>query len=98
MLTKEQLKHLAELAKIKFTEEELENFLIDINNILNYFNEINKLDLDKFEPIIGGVIQRLELREDEINFCPEDTKAKIIEQFPEKQENYLKLPKIITKS
>lgn len=98
MLNREQLKHLAELAKIEFSEEELESFLIDINEILNYFNEIKKLDLSEFEPIIGGIVQTLKLRDDEVNICPDEIKNKIIEQFPEKEGNYLKLSKIITKS
>jgi aspartyl-tRNA(Asn)/glutamyl-tRNA(Gln) amidotransferase subunit C len=57
MITKDQLKHLAELAKIEFTEEELESFLKDINQILGYVEEIQKLDLDQFEPMIGGILQ-----------------------------------------
>jgi aspartyl-tRNA(Asn)/glutamyl-tRNA(Gln) amidotransferase subunit C len=98
MLTREQLKHLAELAKIEFTEEELDKFLVDFNNILNYVEEIKELDLSKFEPMIGGPVQKLELRDDEVSNCPEETKTGIINQFPERQENYLKLPKIISKS
>lgn len=98
MLTKEQLKHLAELAKIEFSDEELEKFLVDFNNILNYVEEIRKLDLNKFKPMIGGPIQKLELREDVVIPCPEETKKEIINQYPQRQNNYLKISKIITKS
>jgi aspartyl-tRNA(Asn)/glutamyl-tRNA(Gln) amidotransferase subunit C len=97
MITKDQLKHLAELAKIEFTEEELESFLKDINQILSYVEEIQKLDLDKFEPMIGGILQKLSLREDEITRAESETKELILEQFPEKKDNFLKTPRIITK-
>jgi len=97
MLTKDQLKHLAELAKIEFTEEELESFLNDINQILNYVEEIKKLDLEKFEPMIGGILQQLILREDEIERADPKTKDLIKNQFPEKQDDFLKTPRIITK-
>jgi len=97
MLTKDQLKHLAELAKIEFTEEELESFLNDINQILNYVEEIKKLDLEKFEPMIGGILQQLILREDEIERADPETKDLIKSQFPEKQDDFLKTPRIITK-
>jgi aspartyl-tRNA(Asn)/glutamyl-tRNA(Gln) amidotransferase subunit C len=97
MITKDQLKHLAELAKIEFTEEELESFLKDINQILSYVEEIQKLDLDQFEPMIGGILQKLSLREDEIARAEPETKELILEQFPEKKDNFLKTPRIITK-
>jgi aspartyl-tRNA(Asn)/glutamyl-tRNA(Gln) amidotransferase subunit C len=97
MLTKDQLKHLAELAKIEFTEEELESFLKDINQILSYVEEIQKLELDQFEPMIGGILQKLYLREDEIIRAEPETKELIQKQFPEKKDNFLKTPRIITK-
>jgi aspartyl-tRNA(Asn)/glutamyl-tRNA(Gln) amidotransferase subunit C len=97
MLTKDQLKHLAELAKIEFTEEELESFLKDINQILSYVEEIQKLELDQFEPMIGGILQKLYLREDEIIRAESETKELIQKQFPEKKDNFLKTPRIITK-
>jgi aspartyl-tRNA(Asn)/glutamyl-tRNA(Gln) amidotransferase subunit C len=97
MITKDQLKHLAELAKIEFTEEELESFLKDINQILSYVEEIQKLDLDQFEPMIGGILQKLSLREDEIARAESETKELILKQFPDKEYNFLKTPRIITK-
>jgi aspartyl-tRNA(Asn)/glutamyl-tRNA(Gln) amidotransferase subunit C len=97
LINKEKLKHLAELAKIDLSEEELEKFLEDLNNILNYVDEIKDLNLDQFEPMIGGVVQKLELREDEVEIENDETKTLIIDQFPDKKENYLKISKIIKK-
>lgn len=97
MLTKEQLQHLARLAKIEFEDKELEKFLADIEKILNYVNEIHKLNLENYKPMIGGPVQTLVLREDIKEVCDLDTKKLIIEQFPEKEGNYLKVPKVIEK-
>jgi aspartyl-tRNA(Asn)/glutamyl-tRNA(Gln) amidotransferase subunit C len=98
MITKEQLKHLAELAKIEFTEKELDKFLVDLNKILEYVDEIKKLDLLKYEPLRSGVLQKLDLREDETEediLEREERERKIIEQFPERKGDYLKVPKIL---
>jgi len=97
MITEEQLKHLAELAKIEFTEDELKSFLKDINQILHYVEEIQKLDLENFEPMISGVYQQIFLREDEIERAEEDNKELIKVQFPDKKDDFLKTPRIITK-
>lgn len=97
MINKEQLKHLAELAKIEVTEEELESFVVDINNILKYVQEIQNLDLSHFSTMISGPVQKLELREDQAKVCSEEIRANIIDQFSHKEGNYLKVPKIISK-
>lgn len=100
MITKEQLKHLAELAKIEFSEKELEKFLKDLNEILKYVEEIQNLDLSKYEPMTSGSLQKLFLREDEKEediMDREEREKKIIEQFPARKNNYLKVPKIIEK-
>ncbi|GIW66915.1 MAG: hypothetical protein KatS3mg095_0813 [Candidatus Parcubacteria bacterium] len=98
VINKETLKYLTELAKIEIDESEFNKFLKDLNNILNYIDEIKKIDLSNFEPLIGGFIQKLELREDKIIESDEETKNKIINQFPDKENNYLRVPKIISKS
>jgi len=97
MITKEQLKHLAKLAKIDFDENELEKFFEDIKKILEYVNEIQELNLDDYEPMIGGPVQKIYLREDIKKITPESTKEKIIELFPDKKDNFLKVPKILEK-
>lgn len=97
MITKKQLEYLAELAKIELPEEELEKLLKDIQKILDYVNEIQNLDLSAFEPMIGGAVQTLFLREDIKKITPEEVRKKIIDQFPEKLNNYLKVPRIIKK-
>ncbi|MCS7184250.1 MAG: Asp-tRNA(Asn)/Glu-tRNA(Gln) amidotransferase subunit GatC, partial [Patescibacteria group bacterium] len=89
---------LAELAKIEFSEEELEKFLSDLNRILRYIDEIKELDLSRFEPMVGGPVQKLELREDKIENYDKEKKDMIVNQFPQKENNYLRAPKIISKS
>lgn len=96
MITKKQLEYLAELAKIELDEKEVDKLLKDIQKILDYVNEIQNLDLNEFEPMIGGAVQSLFLREDTKKVSNE-IRQKIIEQFPEKLKNYLKVPRIIKK-
>jgi len=43
MLDKKQLRHLANLARVGLSDEELEKLMDDLNSILGYVDEINKL-------------------------------------------------------
>lgn len=49
-LSKETIQHLTQLCKIECTEEEKEAILIDLQNILNYFDEMNEIDTENVAP------------------------------------------------
>lgn len=100
MLNEKQLKHLADLAKIELSAEERDKLGADINNILAYVEQIKALDLDKLEkdlPAEALMAGGCPLREDRPQPCDSAIIAQIIENFPEREGNYLKVPKVIEK-
>lgn len=48
-ITKEDVKYIAKLAKLKFSEEEAEVFAGEFENILEQFKTLDKLNLDEVE-------------------------------------------------
>lgn len=48
-ISKEDVKYIAKLAKLKFNEEEAEVFASEFENILEQFKTIDKLQLDSVE-------------------------------------------------
>lgn len=96
LINKETLKYLANLAKIKIPEKDEEKLQKNLEEILNYFEQLKKLDTSMIEPMTGGTFQKNIFRDDqadvrkEINATSED----IIEAFPEKQGNFLKVPPV----
>lgn len=94
MITKEQIEHLAKLAKLKLDEKEVSKLTADLTKILNYVEKINELELRDLEPMIS-ILEKLELRNDEVVY-PRQV-PEIINQFPERENNYLKVPKILEK-
>lgn len=92
MLDKEKLKHYAFLARLTLSEEELETFSLQLQKILDYVSKINELDLTDFEPLTN-LLPSLPLREDN----PQESfnREHIIKNFPDKEGNYLKVPKIL---
>ena len=48
-ISKEDVKYIAKLAKLKFNEEEAEVFASEFENILEQFKTIDKLQLDNVE-------------------------------------------------
>ncbi len=85
------VENLAELARIELSEEEKGGLLSDMESILEYVRQVEKVDVKHsvFDSVSYNV-----WREDEIiprEFSPE----LIIEQFPDSQDGFLKVKKIL---
>jgi aspartyl-tRNA(Asn)/glutamyl-tRNA(Gln) amidotransferase subunit C len=92
MLTKEEVKHIAELARIGVSEKDVERYSKDLSSILNWVEELKKVDVEKISEVnyISGMENSL--REDKVEKFSEA--EKIIELFPEKKERYDKVKSI----
>ena len=85
------VENLAELAKIELTEEEKERLLSDMEGILGYVGEIQKVD-----------VKDIEVEYDNRNIWREDkleqrdfSKDLIKKQFPASQDGFVKVKKIM---
>jgi aspartyl-tRNA(Asn)/glutamyl-tRNA(Gln) amidotransferase subunit C len=50
MLTREQVQHVARLARLELTEEELDRMASELSKVLDHIEKIRELDLDGVEP------------------------------------------------
>jgi len=48
-ITKEEIKKIANLAKLELTEDELDSFVVEFESILNYVSLINECDTSSIE-------------------------------------------------
>lgn len=63
-LTKDQVKKVAKLANLPLTYEEEEKYSEQLSNILDYFEQLNKVDTSKVEPTFNVTGQSNVMRED----------------------------------
>ena len=92
-VSKEELLHIANLADIKIKDEEIDKYLNNLENILNYTELLNSMNLDELDETIGANDSSNVFRKDEIiNF---DNKEGIMENAPEKERNMFKIPKVL---
>ena len=92
-VSKEDVEKIAKLAKLKFSDEELENFTPQMNEILNYMDKLNELDTENVEPLSHPVEQINVFREDKLkqSISTEDA----LKNAPSKDEQFFKVPKVI---
>ncbi len=81
MIDRDQVLHVARLARLKLTDEELERMPGELSRILDHIEHISELDLDGVEPTSHVVAVENVLRPDEPD--PSLTPEQALEQAPE---------------
>lgn len=92
-VTKKDVEKIAELARLKFTDKELENFTPQMNEILSYMDKLNELDTENINPLSHPVEQTNVFREDELK--PSISTENALKNAPSKDEHHFKVPKVI---
>ena len=92
-IDKNQVKKVAKLSRISLEDSKLESLSKDLDSILNFVEQLNKLDTKKIEPLTSIVDKTLEPRDDKIN----DGKIKdqILKNSPDKNEEFFIVPKVV---
>lgn len=92
-VTKKDVEYIAELARLKFKEEELESFTHQLNEILSYVDKLNELNTENVEPLYHPVENVNIFRNDELkkSITTEDA----LKNAPDKTDEFFKVPKVI---
>ncbi len=91
-----QVEHIAKLARIEVTEKEKEKFTKELSSILDYVEQLNKIDTLKIEGMSQVTGLKNVIREDlSIRDKRQETRNKILKQTPAKKGDYYKVPKIL---
>ena len=85
------VENLAELARIELSEDEKKELLSDMKGILEYVKQIEKVKVPDMK--LSGELYNV-WREDKIE-PREFSKELILEQFPDAQDGFLKVKKIL---
>ena len=92
-VTLKDVKHIAELARLEFSGEELESFTHQLNQILEYVEKLNELDTENVEPLSHPVEGVNAFREDELK--PSISREEALKNAPDRDEEFFRVPKVI---
>ena len=92
-IDKNQVKKVAKLSRISLDDSKLESLSKDLDSILNFVEQLNKLDTKKIIPLSSIVDKTLEPRNDKVT----DGKIKneILKNSPNKNEDFFIVPKVV---
>ena len=87
----EQIKHLAHLSRLEFSEDELKEMQGDMGKILEFVAQIDALDLEGVEPLTQMSESTDIMREDEAKgMLP---KEEALKNAPDANSDYFRVPK-----
>jgi aspartyl-tRNA(Asn)/glutamyl-tRNA(Gln) amidotransferase subunit C len=92
-ISRDEVKHVANLARLRFDEEELEKFTDQLNAILTYIDKLNELDTSEVEPTYHVLDLVNVFREDQVQ--PSLPRQAALANAPERADGFFQVPRII---
>lgn len=92
-VSKEEIKHIADLARLEIDESEIDNYILNLQDILNFANIVNNAPVENLDVTIGANEAKNVFRKDEVEVF-EDNEA-LLANAKEKEINMFKIPKVI---
>ena len=92
-IEKNQVKKVAKLSRISLDESKVESLSKDLNSIINFVEQLNKLDTKDKKPLSSVIDKTLEPRNDKVN--DGKMKEEILKNSPNKNEDFFIVPKVI---
>lgn len=92
-ISEEQVKHVANLARLAITDEETKKFTEQLDAIIAFAEQLNELDTENVEPTSHVLNMKNVLRED---VAKEGLPVEeVVKNAPDHEDGYIRVPSII---
>lgn len=92
-VSKEEILRIAKLADLAIDEKEIDQYILNLQDILNFANIVNKAGVEELDETIGASNAYNVFRRDEV--IPFEDPEALLQNAPEKERNMFKIPKVI---
>ena len=93
MLSREEVLHIAHLARLELTEEEIEAYQKQLSSILEYFARLQEVDTEGIPPTASVLPPRTVLRRDEPR--PGRPREDILANAPDVVDGQFRVPPVL---
>ena len=92
MISEKEVRHVAKLARLELTDEEVEKYSKQLGDILKYVEKMNEIDTEGIEPMPHAIPLYNVMREDIVKY--EETKEELMKNAPYEEDGFFRVPKI----
>lgn len=94
MLDRDQVRKVANLARLELTSDEEEQFVTQLSSILDYFEQLSELDTSTVQPTARAIDVANVTRVDQL--APFADRELILEGAPDREGEFFKVPQIMS--
>ena len=97
-VTREEVAKIASLARIKMGDDELDTMVPELNNILNWVEQLGEVDTSGVEPMTAVIPNTLRLRDDVVDADPKTgggRREDVLANAPAAEHGFCGVPKVI---
>src|SRR3989304_5652686 len=95
-LSREDVEHIALLARLHLTAEEKERYRQQLSNILDHISKLQELDTSNVQPMSSVVVEQSRLRDDEPGAAM--AREDLLSNAPDVADNQFRVPPILDAS
>ena len=95
-VSKDDVKKIAELARLEFNEKEIENYTSEMNQILEYVEKLKELNTENIKPLSHPIENSNIFREDVLKESTQREEA--LKNAPDASTEHFKVPKVISQN
>ena len=92
-VSNEQVRHIARLARIAMSDEEIARLAPELNAIIGWVEQLGEVNTDGVEPLTAVIDQKLRVRDDVVN--DGNIRDQVLANAPEAQHGFFAVPKVI---
>jgi len=97
MISKKEIQHLADLARLKLTEKEIKKYQKQLSDILDYVGQLKKINTKDVLPCTGGTNLKNIFRNDEASLADKEMIKRLLKTAPKVENNLIKVKGIFNK-
>ncbi|MEG9268941.1 Asp-tRNA(Asn)/Glu-tRNA(Gln) amidotransferase subunit GatC [Qipengyuania sp. Mu-71] len=97
-VTREEVAKIASLARIKMGDDELDTMVPELNNILDWVEQLGEVDTSGVEPMTAVIPNTLRLRDDVVDAEPKTgggRREDVLANAPAAEHGFFGVPKVI---
>ena len=92
-VSKEEILHIANLAQLELKEEEIDKYILNLQEILNFANIVNNAPTEGLDITIGANEAKNIFRKDEVKTF--DNIEGLLQNAPAQDKHMFKIPKVL---
>jgi aspartyl-tRNA(Asn)/glutamyl-tRNA(Gln) amidotransferase subunit C len=87
------VRRIARLARLRIDDAQVEQIQGELNGILGWIDQLNEVNVDGVEPLTGGALMAMRMREDVVT--DGDQAEAVLANAPERDGPFYTVPKVV---